>query len=64
MDVAERAFVLVANRLSEPKSEHGPGRWLEHPYVCDSQGRRYEPEWLEPHQISKQQRVKLTRPKE
>ncbi len=60
MDVAERAFVLVANRLSEPRSEHGLGRWLEHTYVCDSQGRRYEPEWLEPHQISKQQRVKVT----
>ena len=35
LNVAERAFVLVANRLSEPTSEHGMARWLEDTYVCD-----------------------------
>lgn len=37
-DVAEIAFVLIANRLCEPSSEHGLGRWLEHTFVCDSLG--------------------------
>ena len=60
MDIAERAFVLVANRLSQPKSEHGMARWLEHTYVCDGKGGRYEPEWLEPEKITKEQRVKVT----
>lgn len=60
MDVAERAFVLVANRLSVPKSEHGMARWLEHTYVCDREGRRYLPERLAPELISKEQRVQVT----
>ena len=29
-DVAETAFVLIANRLCQPSSEHGLARWLEH----------------------------------
>ena len=58
-DVAETAFVLVANRLGEPRSEHGLARWLEHTFVCDAQGRRWEPDWLAVEQITKQQRVKV-----
>ena len=58
-DMAETSFVLVANRLCEPRSEHGLARWLEHTFVCDSEGRRWEPEWLAPHRISKKQRVKV-----
>jgi transposase len=58
-DVAETAFVLVANRLSEPGSEHGLARWLEHTFVCDSGGRRWEPDWLPADRVSKQQRVKV-----
>ncbi len=58
-DVAERAFVLVANRLCEPRSEHGLARWLEHTFVCDRQGRRWEPDWLPAEQITKKQRVKV-----
>jgi transposase len=60
--VAEHAFVLVANRLCASKlekSEHGLSRWLESSYVCDSQGRRYLPQWLPPEQINAEQRVKI-----
>jgi len=42
---AERAFVLLANRLIRPSSEHGLARWLETDFVCDRQGRRFVPHW-------------------
>jgi transposase len=42
---AERAFVLLANRLIRPTSEHGLARWLETDFVCDRQGRRFVPHW-------------------
>jgi transposase len=58
-DVAETAFVLVANRLCEPASEHGLARWLEHTFVCDSQSRRWQPDWVAAKRITKQQRVKV-----
>jgi transposase len=58
-DVAETAFVLVANRLCEPGSEHGLARWLDHTFVCDGQGRRCRPEWLPSEAVSKEQRVKV-----
>ena len=58
-DVAETAFVLVANRLCEPSSEHGLARWLEHTFVCDCGGRRWQPNWLPSQQVTKQQRVKV-----
>jgi len=58
-DVAETAFVLVANRLCEPSSEHGLARWLEHTFVCDSGGKRWQPNWLPFQQVTKQQRVKV-----
>ena len=32
---ADRAFVLVANRLIAPASEHGLAGWLETDFVCD-----------------------------
>jgi transposase len=46
-DVAftDRVFVLVANRLIRPASEHGLARWLETDFVCDRQGRRFVPQW-------------------
>jgi len=43
--LAERALVLVANRLCAPTSEHGLARWLETDFVCDGQGRRWLPAW-------------------
>jgi transposase len=42
---AERAWVLIANRLVCPSSEHGLARWLETDFVCDRQGRRFRPLW-------------------
>src|SRR5262249_8571842 len=42
---AVRAFVLIANRLVRPSSEHGLARWLETDFVCDRQGRRFGPRW-------------------
>jgi transposase len=41
----DRAFVLLANRLIHPSSEHGLARWLETDFVCDRQGRRFLPHW-------------------
>ncbi|MFQ5352520.1 MAG: IS1634 family transposase [Candidatus Binatia bacterium] len=59
-EVAEMAFVLVANRLCEPHSEHGLARWLEHTFVCDRDGRRWKPDWLAAELITKRQRVKVS----
>lgn len=42
---ADRAFVLLANRLTRPTSEHGLARWLETDFVCDRRGRRFVPSW-------------------
>jgi transposase len=42
---ADRAFVLVANRLIAPASEHGLAGWLETDFVCDREGRRFLPHW-------------------
>jgi hypothetical protein len=43
--LADRALVLVANRLCAPTSEHGLARWLETDFVCDRAGRRWLPAW-------------------
>jgi len=58
-DVAERAFVLVANRLTQPGSEHALARWLEYTYVCDSRGARYAPKWRPEQEVTKESRVKV-----
>jgi len=58
-DVAETAFVLVANRLMAPTSEHGLARWLEHTFVTDGEGRRWEPAWLPCEAVTKEQRVRV-----
>jgi transposase len=42
---ADRTFVLVANRLIAPASEHGLAGWLETDFVCDRKGRRFVPHW-------------------
>jgi hypothetical protein len=60
VEVAEHAFVLVANRLCAPASEHGLARWLDCTYVCDRQGRRFLPEWLPAEQVTREQRVKVS----
>jgi len=58
-DVAERAFVLVANRLTEPGSEHGLAWWLESHWVCDSKGRRFVAEWRRMEEVTEERRVKV-----
>src|SRR6476469_8349571 len=35
---ADRAFVLIANRLMRPASEHGLAGWLETDFLCDRRG--------------------------
>jgi hypothetical protein len=40
---ADRAFVLIANRLTRPASEPGLAGWLETDFVCDRRGRRFVP---------------------
>jgi transposase len=59
--LADRALVLVANRLCTPTSEHGLARWLETDYVCDRSGRRFLPEWRddEERRASKMPRVRV-----
>jgi transposase len=42
---ADRAFVLIANRLIQPASEHGLAGWLETDFLCDRRGRRFLPHW-------------------
>src|SRR5271156_5614573 len=42
---ADRAFVLIANRLIAPASEHGLAGWLETDFVSDRKGRRFVPHW-------------------
>jgi hypothetical protein len=45
--LADRALVLVSNRLCAPASEHGLASWLETDFVCDRRGRRWVPAWRE-----------------
>jgi transposase len=56
--LSDRALALVANRLTEPTSEHGLARWLETDFVCDRSGRRWLPEWRED-----QERLASSRPR-
>ena len=44
-NLEEKIFLLVANRLHDPKSEHGMARWLEKMYAC-YRGKRILPNWL------------------
>jgi transposase len=48
---ADRAFVLVANRLIAPASEHGLAPWLETDFVCDRKGRRFIPHWHQHNRV-------------
>jgi transposase len=48
---ADRAFVLLANRLIAPASEHGLAGWLETDFVCDRQGRRFVPHWYQRQRV-------------
>jgi len=46
-DWPSRVLVLLANRLTEPGSEHALAGWLESHYIIDRAGRRYLPLWEE-----------------
>ena len=48
---ADRALVLIANRLTHPASEHGLAGWLETDFVCDRQGRRFIPRWHQHNRV-------------
>jgi hypothetical protein len=58
---SDRCLALVANRLTEPSSEHGLARWLETNFVCDRQGDRWLPQWREDKERlgSKRPRVRV-----
>ena len=56
--LSERALALVANRLTQPTSEHGLARWLETDFVCDRSGQRWLPEWRE-----EAERLRSSRPR-
>jgi transposase len=60
-DFAERCWVLVANRLCSPGSEHGLAGWLETDFVCDRSGRRWIAQWRPDAQrlASKSPRVRV-----
>ena len=47
----DRAFVLIANRLIRPASEHGLARWLDTDFVCDRRGRRFVPHWQQRRRV-------------
>jgi transposase len=47
----DRAFVLIANRLIRPASEHGLAGWLETDFVCDRRGRRFVPKWHQRNRV-------------
>ncbi len=48
---SDRAFVLIANRLIRPASEHRLAGWLETDYVCDRMGRRFIPNWHQRNRV-------------
>lgn len=58
-DVVETAFVLLANRLTAPYSEHGLATWLETFYVPDRHGRRWRADWLPVEEVTPDQRVRV-----
>jgi transposase len=57
-NLEEKIFLLVANRLHDPKSEHGMARWLEKMYAC-YQDKRVLPDWLPEDKITEDKRVKV-----
>jgi len=57
-NLEEKIFLLVANRLHDPKSEHGMARWLEKMFAC-YRGERILPNWLPEDKITEDRRVKV-----
>ncbi len=57
--LADRALVLVANRLCAATSEHGLARWLETEFVCDRRGRRWLPGWRDDEERRRSRRPRV-----
>ncbi len=57
-EIKDLIFLLVANRMHDPKSEHGLARWLDKVYAC-FRGERILPEWEDERKITKEKRVKV-----
>jgi transposase len=49
--LSERVFVLVANRLTRPGSEHALAGWLEEFYVVTAAGSRWLPRWQQSRRV-------------
>ena len=49
--LSERVFVLVANRLTRPGSEHALAQWLEECYVPTAVGSRWVPRWKQSRRV-------------
>lgn len=56
--LSDRALALVANRLTQPTSEHGLARWLETDFVCDRSGQHWLPDWRQ-----EAERLRSSRPR-
>lgn len=50
-DWQSRIIALIANRLTDPRTEHGLAAWLESDYVCDRKGCRYIPQWQQNQRV-------------
>jgi len=57
-NLEEKIFLLVANRLHDPKQEHGMARWLEKMYAF-YRGKRVLPEWIPEDKVTEDKRVKV-----
>ena len=49
--LSERVFVLLANRLTRPGSEHALAQWLEDFYVVTAAGSRWQPQWKQSRRV-------------
>ena len=49
--LSERVFVLLANRLTRPGSEHALAQWLEDFYVVTAAGCRWQPQWKQTRRV-------------
>jgi transposase len=57
--VGDKVLALVANRLCEPRSEHGLATWLEHTFVCNREGQRWLPAWRDDDERRRSRRPRV-----
>lgn len=58
-NLEERIFLLVANRLHDPKQGYRMARWLEEIFAF-YQDEKVLPEWLPEDKITEDKRMKVT----